>query len=143
MVRKWKQQKESLSLVKRSKLSFRSRKAMWPQLEEQLEEWILQQRKESISVSTVSICLKAKSLADEMKICGFLGGPSWCFRFMKCHNLSVCTRTTISQALPEDTQEKLDNFRSYCVKIIKEFDIQPRHITNMDEVPLTFNIPFT
>ena len=143
MVQKWKQQKESLSLVKRSKLSFCGRKAMWPQLEEQLEEWILQQRKESRSVSTVSIRLKAKSLADEMKISGFQGGPSWCFWFMKHHNLSVCTRTTISQVLPEDAQEKLNNFHSYCVKKIKEFIIQPRHITNMDEVPLTFDIPFT
>ena len=94
MVRKWKQQKESLSLAKWSKLSFRSRKAMWPQLEEQLEEWILQQKKESRSVSTMSIRLKAKSLADEMKISSFQGGPSWCFQFMKRHNLSVTVNNT-------------------------------------------------
>ncbi|XP_037829912.1 uncharacterized protein LOC119616758 [Kryptolebias marmoratus] len=50
-------------------------------------------------------------------------------------------RTTVAQKLPADYNEKLVIFRSYCSKHITEKHIQPSHITNMDEVPLTFDIP--
>ncbi|KAK6297215.1 hypothetical protein J4Q44_G00317980 [Coregonus suidteri] len=43
--------------------------------------------------------------------------------------------------LPKDYQEKLVTFRAYCKKKITEKKIRPEHITNMDEVPLTFDIP--
>ncbi|KAJ8404525.1 hypothetical protein AAFF_G00337920 [Aldrovandia affinis] len=32
-------------------------------------------------------------------------------------------------------------FRTYCKNKITEKKIRPEHITNMDEVPLTFDIP--
>uniref|UniRef100_A0A8C7WSV8 DDE-1 domain-containing protein n=1 Tax=Oryzias sinensis TaxID=183150 RepID=A0A8C7WSV8_9TELE len=76
-----------------------------------------------------------------MKIQHFQGGPSWCFRFMKRRHLSIRARTTMAQQLPADYKEKLSIFRSYCAKKIADKQIQPRHITNMDEVPLTFDIP--
>lgn len=53
----------------------------------------------------------------------------------------VWTRTTVAQRRPADYSEKLANFRSYCEKHIVDKRIQPSHITNMDEVPLTFDIP--
>ncbi|XP_015253526.1 PREDICTED: secretory phospholipase A2 receptor-like [Cyprinodon variegatus] len=79
--------------------------------------------------------------ADEMKIEHFQGGPSWCFRFMQRCNFSIRTRTTVAQRRPADYNEKLASFHSYCSKHIADKRIQPSHITNMDEVPLTFNIP--
>ncbi|XP_041704553.2 zinc finger protein 3 homolog [Coregonus clupeaformis] len=47
----------------------------------------------------------------------------------------------LRQQLPKDYQEKLVTFRAYCKKKITEKKIRPEHITNMDEVPLTFDIP--
>lgn len=38
-------------------------------------------------------------------------------------------------------QEKLINFRTYCQNKIAEKNIRPEHIINLDEVPLTFDIP--
>ncbi|KAG5831790.1 hypothetical protein ANANG_G00282950 [Anguilla anguilla] len=60
---------------------------------------------------------------------------------MKRRNLSIRTRTTVSQQLPKDYEEKLATFCAYCKNKITEKKIRPEHITNMDEVPLTFDIP--
>ena len=59
---------------------------------------------------------------------------------MKRHNLPICTRTTISQQLPKNYKEKLAIFHTYSKNKITEKKIQPEHITNMDKVPLTFDI---
>ncbi|KAF4093698.1 hypothetical protein AMELA_G00004910 [Ameiurus melas] len=141
MVRKWRKQEEDLHQVKKTKLSFRGNKARWQQLEDILEHWVIEQRTAGRSVSTVSIRLKATAVARDMKITDFRGGPSWCFRFMKRRNLSIRTRPTISQRLPKDYEEKLAIFRTYCKNKITEKKIRPEHITTMDEVPLTFDIP--
>ena len=102
MVRKWRKQEEALRQVKKNKLSFRGHKARWPELEDRIEQWVIEQPTASRSVSTVSIRLKAKALAGELNINDFQGTPSWCFRFMKRRNLSIHTRTTVSQQLPDD-----------------------------------------
>lgn len=141
MVRKWRKQEDDLRQVKKTKKSFRGNKARWPQLEDKIEQWVIEQRTAGRSVSTVTIRLKATALACDMKINDFRGGPSWCFRFMKRRNLSIRTRTTISQQLPADYEEKMVIFRTYCQNKITEKKIRPEHITNMDEVPLTFDIP--
>ncbi|XP_047456982.1 uncharacterized protein LOC125017634 isoform X2 [Mugil cephalus] len=129
MVRKWRKQQDDLRQVKKTKQSFRGNKARWLQLEDKLEQWVVEQRAASRSVSTITIRMKATALASELNIGEFKGGASWCFRFMKRRNLSIRTRTTVSQQLPEDYQEELATFRACCKNI------------NMDEVPLTFDIP--
>ncbi|KAL6491395.1 hypothetical protein MHYP_G00017400 [Metynnis hypsauchen] len=141
MVRKWRKQENELRQVKKSRQSFRGNNARWPQLEDQLEQWISEQRTAGRSVSTVTIRLKATTIAQEIKLENFQGGPSWCFRFMKRRHLSIRARTTVAQRLPADYEEQLAIFRAYCSKRITEKKIQPSHITNMDKVPLTFDIP--
>lgn len=60
---------------------------------------------------------------------------------MRRRHLSIHTRTSVSQQLPEDYQEKLATFHAYCKNNITEKKICPEQIINMDEVPLTFDIP--
>ena len=127
--------------MKKTKKSLRWHKARWPQLEDQLEQWVVEQRAASRSVSTVTVRMKATALAQDMNINNFRSGPSWCFRFMRRRNLSIRTRTTVSQLLPKDYQEKLVTFRAYCKNKITEKMIHPEHIINMDEIPPTFDIP--
>lgn len=79
------------------------------------------------SIPTVSIRVKATALARDMNINDCQGGPSWCFHFMKRRNLSILTRTTVSQQLPIDYEEKLANFRAYCKNKITEKKIEPEH----------------
>ena len=47
------------------------------------------------------------------------------------------------QSLPADSQEKMDAFRLFVMDAIHEHGVTRNHIINMDEVPLTFDIPIT
>nr|XP_046260070.1 uncharacterized protein phf11 isoform X4 [Scatophagus argus] len=105
MVRKWRKQEDDLCRAKKTRKSFRGNKARWPQLEDKIEQWVIEQRTGGRSVSTVSIRLMATAVAHDMKINDFQGGPSWCFRFMKRRNLFVHRRTTISQQLLKEYEE--------------------------------------
>jgi hypothetical protein len=49
----------------------------------------------------------------------------------------------MSQRLPDDFVEKLENFRSYVSTAIDEHAVRADHLINMDEVPLTFDIPMS
>lgn len=143
MVRRWRRQREELSQCKKSKKAFRGNKSRWPELEDFLEDWVNIQRTDGRGVSTVQIRLKAKTVATEMKIENFRGGPSWCFRFMRRKGLSIRARTTVCQQLPPDYQEKITNFGEFTQRKIEEYSIGPDQIINMDEVPLTFDLPLT
>lgn len=143
MVRRWKLQREELEQCKKTKKAFRGNKSRWPELENTLEDWVNTQRADGRGVSTVQIRLKAKTSATEKKIPNFKGGPSWCLRFMKRKGLSVRTRTTLCQQLPPDYEEQVANFHKFIQKKIEENSIGPDDIKNMDEVPLTFDLPLT
>ena len=71
------------------------------------------------------------------KIEGFTGCASWCFRFMKRRNLTICMKTTMCQQLPADFEEKIVNVRNYISEVISEHSVDHDRIINMDEVPLT------
>lgn len=90
----------------------------------------------------MQIRLKAKTIATEKKIQDFKEGPSWCLRFMKQKGLSIRKRTTLCQQLPPDHGEKIANFHKFIQTKIVENSIGPDDIINMDEVPLTFDLPF-
>ena len=113
LVRAWRKQEDKLQQTKKTKKAFRGNNPRWSSLENQVEEWILDQRAAGRGVSTVSIRLKAKSIANDMGINEFKCGPSWCFRFMRRKGISIQSRTTVCQKLPGDWQEKLHNFREY------------------------------
>ena len=100
---------------------------------------MLEQRAACRGVSTTQIRLKAQSMATEDGIDSFQGSPSWCLRFMRRKGLSVRARTTVSQQLPGDAAEKVDRFLAF----IRAQDTEADHIINMDEVPLTFDLPLT
>ncbi|GFT36487.1 hypothetical protein TNCV_2991151 [Trichonephila clavipes] len=61
----------------------------WPELEAEINKWILKERDDGKTVSTVSTRMKARVIVREMNIVNFYGGPTWCYRFMKRNNLVV------------------------------------------------------
>lgn len=60
---------------------------------------------------------------------------------MKRRELSTRARTTVAQKLPVTYKERLATFLSHCRKKIADKHIRPKHITNIDELPLIFDIP--
>jgi hypothetical protein len=59
---------------------------------------------------------------------------------MKQFELLLKKRTKISQKLPENLKEKLDEFKRFIIrlKILYNFDLDS--IFNIDEIPMWFNI---
>ncbi|GFS89117.1 hypothetical protein TNCV_1258681 [Trichonephila clavipes] len=58
---------------------------------------------------------------------------------------SYCTRngrSTVGQKLPDDWEKQLDDFLTFCTQIV-ENNFTEDLIFNMDEVPLSFDIPPT
>ena len=143
MVRRWRIQQGELAKCKKSKKAFRGCKARWPQLENELEDWVNTQRADGRGVSTVQLRLKARTVASHLALADFKGGQSWCCRFMRRKGLTIRARTTLCQQLPPDFEEKLASFQNYTQEQVAENLIGPQDIINMDEVPLTFDLPLT
>ncbi|GAA6100834.1 uncharacterized protein LOC120489360 isoform X1 [Tachysurus ichikawai] len=78
-----------------------------------------------------------------MKFEDFRGGPSWCLRFIRRKGLSIRVRTSLCQQLPPEYEEKVSNLCKFIDAKIEEHSIGPHDIINMDEVPLTFDLPLT
>ncbi|XP_014827083.1 PREDICTED: uncharacterized protein LOC106906352 isoform X2 [Poecilia mexicana] len=143
MIRRWRQQQVELTKCQKTRKAFRGQESRWPELEDVLEDWVNTQRAGGRGVSTLQIRLNAKSIARQMNIDNFNGGPSWCLRFMRRKNLSIRAETPLFQQLPLDYQEKVTNFRQFVEAKIVENAIGPDNIINMGEVPLTFDMSLT
>lgn len=104
LVRDWRKAEEALSTMRRSKRANRGLKARWPQLEEHVHRWVLDQRAAGRGLSTAQMRLHAQLVAKAMNIRDFAGGPSWCYRFMQRNRLSMRARPQ-DQDLPGAVQE--------------------------------------
>ena len=99
LVRDWRKAEVTLTAMKKTKKANRGLKARWPELEEQVHRWVLEQCAAGRGLSTVQLRLHALVVAKEMNINDFAGEPSWCYRFMQCNRLSIRARTTVYQKL--------------------------------------------
>ncbi|GFT35279.1 HTH CENPB-type domain-containing protein [Trichonephila clavipes] len=88
-IRLWRRNKTNFKNCDRRKRADRRGKPHWPELEAEINKWILKERDDGKAVSTVCIRMKARVIAREMNIVNFSGGPTWCYRFMKRNNLVV------------------------------------------------------
>lgn len=141
MIRYWRKKKPVMTKLPKRQRTCRTGKAKFPALERTLKEWVISQREKSRAVTTVMIRFKAKELAKQMNVAEFVGGPSWCSRFMRRNRLSVRARTTVGQKLPDDWEEKVVNFREFVSRRKEELGIQADRVFNMDEVPMSFDAP--
>ncbi|GFU22423.1 HTH CENPB-type domain-containing protein [Trichonephila clavipes] len=90
-IRLWRRNKTNFENCGRRKRADRRGKPPWPELEAEINIWILTERDNGKAVSTVNIRMKAQVcvIARGMNIVNFSGGPTWCYRFMKRNNLVV------------------------------------------------------
>jgi hypothetical protein len=70
----------------------------------------------------------------------FKASTGWLQKFMTRHNLSLQTKTSISQKLPPQLEKKIEGFlnevRILCTKNLYLFEV----IVNMDETPMYFDM---
>ncbi|CAJ0603671.1 unnamed protein product [Cylicocyclus nassatus] len=108
-VRKWKANIDALRATDGCKGALRSAQPKWPDLEESLRKWVIEQRKKKRKVSTIQIRLEAKRMAAAMDIMNFKAGSGWCNRFMQRAGLSVGATTSIGQHPPENAIDLMDS----------------------------------
>jgi len=87
------------------------------------------------------IIIKAKAMAAELQITGFLASNCWSTKFLRRKNLALRRKTKIAQKLPEDLDQKITNFHSFMIKRRRKENYQLVHIGNMDETPVWFDMP--
>ena len=61
--------------------------------------------------------------------------------FMRKNGLCMCTKTTIAQKLPHEYERKIIEFHKYVINMRKKLCFKIGQLGNMDEVPLTFDVP--
>ena len=67
-----------------------------------LKQWVINERAALRPVSTLDIASEAMSLATERGMIDFTASSPWVRRFMKRCGLSLRTRTSLAQKLPDD-----------------------------------------
>lgn len=71
-VRDWREAEATLAVMKKTKKANHGLKARWPQLEERVCQWVLEQRATGKGLSTVQPRLHAQGVAKAMNIKDFL-----------------------------------------------------------------------
>jgi hypothetical protein len=69
----------------------------------------------------------------------FKAYPYWVFVFLKRNNLTVRFSTIVGQNLPSDWEAKVSKLRLFLRENL--FGVDSCHFGNMDEVPVSFDLP--
>ena len=146
MVLEWRKKKSELGgarkSAKRLRLTFT---VPYKAMEDKLHEWVLECRSNGLIVTTTAIRLRALQLSKDPQFgmidSGFKASPGWCHRFMKRRELALRQKTHIAQKLPSDVDTKVENFQKFIISARKDYDYPLLAIGNMDETPMTFDLP--
>ena len=144
LVRDWRKNQSVLENIPKSKKALRHGIASFPKLEKALNDWVLNSRQNGYAVTRTGIRLQAMKLAKDEKFAvatTFRASAGWCTRFMTRHGLSLRQRTKIAQKLPNDLEDKILAFQKYVIQKRKEIPFEMSQIGNMDETPMSFDLP--
>ncbi|KAG8196096.1 hypothetical protein JTE90_007834 [Oedothorax gibbosus] len=144
-VRVWRKLKGVLKKSKKTAKAARGKAAQFPDLDKAVLTWVLERRQNGHIVTRTAIRLKALHLAKTVVKthpgASFVASAGWCSRFMERHGLSLRQRTKIAQKLPKQLEEKIVAFQKEVINLRKENNFELSQIGNMDETPMTFDIP--
>ncbi|KAG0429613.1 hypothetical protein HPB47_023439 [Ixodes persulcatus] len=107
-VRRWCAQKEALENTNSKKRAFRGKPCKFPELEEDSFRYVTEVRNDGFALTMDMLRVKALALARAKNIPAgtFKASAGWARRFLKRKGLSFRRRTTLSQRLPEDYNDK-------------------------------------
>ena len=128
--------------LNRSRLPEGGRKPMYPELEQQLLEWVTNQRNRKLSVTKSQIRQKAlKLIENQTAFNSFKVSLSWVRKFCVRNFLTYRTATHQSQQKKRDTHYDRDvvcNFIKVLKDNLKSFSRDL--VLNMDETPAYFDM---
>ena len=142
-IRKWRLAKDEIerqAAESPRKLTLhKGRRPEYEDLEESVYEWIMEQRADELAVSTTDVIEKAVALLPNFKGNNENRRIYWVYDFLKRRNLSVRTRTRVSQITNAAMQPVKDE---YCRRVMTTFDNRinhPKYLINMDETAVYLN----
>ncbi|GBB99938.1 hypothetical protein RclHR1_03690011 [Rhizophagus clarus] len=124
------------------------RKAFYPEVEKELYNWVLEQKKRGLAMTFINIRISMFEILDRPEMIVLYGDlrtefnatTGWLNAFMKRHNLSRWRCTKISQKLPEQLEQKLEDFCRYIIRLRIRKSFEMCNIFNMDETPVWFDM---
>jgi len=96
----WLKQQEKLTNApskRRKRRLGAGRKAMFPEVENQLCSWVKSERVNKQNVSWRRLQLKAKDIAASLNVVGFVGSDKWVFNVLRRNGLAVRAVTHVAQ----------------------------------------------
>jgi hypothetical protein len=115
------------------------RSCFFPELEEELDRWIVQARANGTVVTGARILCEAKIIATRMKLTQFMGSNGWLTNFLKRHVYSLRRISSKQKELPMDISNVINKFHSECRE--KRVYFSPGAILNADETSVDLDSP--
>ena len=114
----------------------------WFALETNLLTWILEQRNNGQSVSTVKIHLQTKSMLTKWIFQTLKGGVNWVYPFMRGNNWKSLIKDDCDPSQSSQLERKKNAlFIGFTKRIIEEGNYLLINIIKIEEVPLMFDCP--
>lgn len=86
------------------------------------------------------IRLKAKEFSvDE----NFKASNGWYGWWMIRHGISMRSKTTLAQRMPQDMEDKIVSFHRFIIRLRRRHNYDLHNIFSMDETPMKFELPAT
>ena len=118
LVRDWRKTEVELRKMPKTKCARRGDKAHWPELEDEVTDWVMENRQNGFPITRNAIIIYALKWAKKNpeKSQNFKATNSWCARFMERKDLVMRQKTKIAQKLPAELDEKVISFQRYVIK---------------------------
>ena len=120
---------------------------LFPEMEENLYQWVLEHRKQGHCVSGTMIkCYALQFLHDHPTLAhaNFQASEGWFYRFLRRRKLFLRRVTTSERDLPQNVDKIIDNFLKDCHEnfvIPSSFDLS--NVANMDQTSIYLAAPET
>ncbi|KAI8494062.1 hypothetical protein Bbelb_284090 [Branchiostoma belcheri] len=115
------------------------RKVTNPEKDRSLVEWLEGLRDKGVAVNGTMMKIQAKKLSgggDSFRV-----SNGWLCCLKKGYGLSTRRKTSATEKLPQDFEDKVLSFQRRMIPLREQCDYPMCDVFNMDETPLTFDMP--
>ncbi|MES9880141.1 MAG: hypothetical protein ABW185_04590 [Sedimenticola sp.] len=142
-VREWVQNKEKIQTFAklRKRATGAGKRVGYPDIEENLLAWFNERRSAGIRVTGKALKYEALRLHKAGGNQSFKASCGWFRRFKTRNNISFRRTTHVAQHSRELTDDRVDNFLRFTIKMRKLRDYSDSEIANMDETPVWMEMP--
>ena len=118
---------------KRKRLDGAGRKLSSLELDNEVYEWIIAQRRLKLPISWRSIQVRARGLALDKNVNDFTASNGWLQKFLARHGLSLRRVTTACQKAPAELVERLSDFFLFVRRLLSTNNYPDSAIYGADE----------